>query len=242
MIKLPFQLDADTDRPMGLLVLQADETLEGEFASFFGDGMPPLYVSRVPSGAEVTEESLGAMETHLPSAARLLPNVRPYGVVGYACTSASAVIGSDRVAQMIRSGCEVAHVTDPLRAAIAQAHYLGLSRLALVSPYIEEVNEPLRRAFAAEGLSTDVFGSFEEREEANVARISTASIVEAAIELGRDASVEGVFLSCTNLRTLEALPTIRNEIAKPVLSSNQCLAWHMKRLDSGQTDQNTDTE
>lgn len=232
MNKLPFQLDADTATPMGLLVLQADETLEGEFANFFGDSMPPLYVSRVPSGAEVTEKSLGAMETELPRAASLLPNARPFGVVGYACTSASAVIGSDNVAQMIRSGCEVLHVTDPLRALIAQARHLGLSKLALVSPYIEEVNEPLRRVLASEGLSTDLFGSFEERDEPNVARISSTSIVEAAIQLGRDPSVDAVFLSCTNLKTQEALAAIRAEIAKPVLSSNQCLAWHMKRLNS----------
>ncbi|WP_120635758.1 hypothetical protein [Ruegeria sp. EL01] len=46
-----------------------------------------------------------------------------------------------------------------------------------MSPYIEEVNVPLRRAFAQNGTSADVFGTFGEAEEAKVVRISGQSIV-----------------------------------------------------------------
>ena len=136
---------------------------------------------------------------------------------------------------MVQRTCDVDIVTNPLRAAAACADDLGVSKLALLSPYIEEVNEPLRRSFAKHGLSTDVFGTFGQADEANVVRISTASIVDAACELGADPSVEAIFLSCTNLRTLAALPQIRERIGKPVLSSNQCLAWHMRRLNTRQS-------
>ena len=47
-----------------------------------------------------------------------------------------------------------------------------------------------------------------------------------AVETGCDA----VFLSCTNLRTLNVIPEIEARIGKPVLSSNQVLAWHLLRL------------
>ena len=36
-----------------------------------------------------------------------------------------------------------------------------------------------------------------------------------------------IFISCTNLNTLPIIKEIENEIGKPVLSSNQVLAWHM---------------
>lgn len=232
MTALPYKLDADDPalRPMGLIVLQADETIESDFRRLFRDEPASIHVTRIPSDPQVTTETLTRMKQALPAAADLLPKARKYGVVGYGCTSASSVIGSGAVETLIKQTCNTRAVTDPLRAAAACARDLGVSRFALLSPYVEEVNETLRAAFADHGLSMDVFGSFGVAEEATVVRINLRSVVDAAVELGRDSAVEAVFLSCTNLRTLEAIPQIRDRIGKPVLSSNQSLAWHMRRL------------
>ena len=189
-------------------------------------------MTRIPSGPHVSTNMLAQMEKDLPAAADLLPKARSYEVVGYGCTSASSVIGSERVEQMVKQTCDTRTVTNPLRAAVACAGELGVSRFALLSPYIEEVNTPLRQAFAEQGVSMDVFGTFGESSEEKVVRISTQSVVEAAVGLGSDPSVDAIFLSCTNLRTLSAIPQIEARIGKRVLSSNQSLAWHMKRLNS----------
>lgn len=232
MTQLPYTLDPDDPMapPMGLIVLQTDETIEPEFRHYFSDHPSPLFVTRIPSSAQVTTETLGAMEDNLARAADLLPKARSYPVVGYGCTSASSVIGSDVVEEMVKRTCDATVVTNPLRAATACAAHHGISKLALLSPYIEEVNVPLRAGFAKSGISTDVFATFAEGEEAKVVRISTKSVIEAAVALGSDPNVEGIFLSCTNLRTLQAIPVIRERINKPVLSSNQSLAWHMKSV------------
>lgn len=232
MIKLPYRLQPDDPKapPMGLVVLQTDETIEQELASYFSDLPNPLFVTRIPSSPEVSSTGLAAMEADLAAAAALLPTARPYPVVGYGCTSASSIIGSDRVEKVVQSTCNTAHVTNPLRAAIACARHLQVSSLALLSPYVEEVNQPLRTAFAAAGLSTDVFGSFAEATEAKVVRIAHHSIVEAAVKLGQNPQVEAIFVSCTNLRTRLAIPEIESRIQKPVLTSNQALAWHMRQI------------
>ena len=232
MTRLSYQVDPDnpTAPPIGLIVLQVDETLEPEIKAYFQDTPNPTYVTRIPSAPEVTVANLKGMETDLAAAATLLPTSRQYGAIGYGCTSASSVIGSKKVEALIKSCCDAQHVTDPLRATIANAQHMGVSRFALLSPYVEEVNTPLRASFAAHGITTDVFGSFEQPNEATVARISMSSIVDAASQLGSDPSVDSVFLSCTNLRTLDAIPLIQDRIGKPVLSSNQSLAWHLKHL------------
>ncbi|MEM7241382.1 MAG: Asp/Glu racemase [Pseudomonadota bacterium] len=216
-------------RPLGLIVLKTDETVEPEFHHYFADHPAPLFVSRIQNADSVTVETLSAMKADMTQSAAMLPN-QSYPVVGYACTSASSVIGSDAVEARVKKGCRTDHVTNPLRAAIACAADRGVSKFALVSPYIEDVNTPLRDAFSAAGLSTDVFGSFEEGHDPDVVRISVQSVVDAGVKLGSDTSVDAVFLSCTNLRTREAIPLIEAEIKKPVLSSNQALAWHMKAL------------
>ena len=231
-MKFDFDLSSDENSPspMGLVVLQVDETIEGEFREAFGTSKNQIFVTRIPSGLEVTAESLISMERHIKAAAKLLPQSREFSVIGYGCTSASAIIGSEKISELIKSGCHTRKVTNPLLAATEYAKHIKVSKLALLSPYIEEVNTPLRKAFGNNGLSTEVFGTFGEGKEEKVARISESSTIEAAITLGQNESVEAVFISCTNLRTFNCLGKIANEINKPVFSSNQSLAWHMKIL------------
>ncbi len=235
MNHLPYEIEPDDPvaAPLGLIVLQTDETIEADFRRYFADTPNPILVSRIPSGRNVTRDMLQQMQAELPAAAALLPSRMRFAVVGYGCTSASSLIGSEAVETLVQSTCDAAYVTNPLRAAIACCASQGVSRLALLSPYVEEVNEPLRKAFADNGIATEVFGTFSEADDANVARIAPSSIIAAALELGRDPSVDGVFLSCTNLRTYEAIPSIQTELGKPVLSSNQALAWHMRQIVDG---------
>ena len=231
-MKFDFYLSSDENSPspMGLVVLQVDETIEGEFREAFGTSKNQIFVTRIPSGLEVTAKSLISMERHIKAAAKLLPQSREFSVIGYGCTSASAIIGSEKISELIKSGCHTRKVTNPLLAATEYAKRIKVRKLALLSPYIEEVNTPLRKAFGNKGLNTEVFGTFGEGKEEKVARISESSTIEAAITLGQNESVEAVFISCTNLRTFNCLGKIANEINKPVFSSNQSLAWHMKKL------------
>ena len=231
-MKFDFHLSSNENSPppMGLIVLQVDETIEGEFREAFRTSKNQIFVTRIPSGLEVTAKTLSSMEDHISTSAKLLPKSREFSVIGYGCTSASAIIGSEKISDLIKSGCSTREVTNPLLAATEYAKHLGVTKLALLSPYIEEVNTPLRKAFEINGLSTKAFGTFGEGQEEKVARISESSTIEAAITLGQDPSTEAVFISCTNLRTFNCLDKIANKIDKPVFSSNQSLAWHMKKL------------
>ena len=83
---------------------------------------------------------------------------------------------------------------------------------------------------AGQGIETPVFGTFAEAEEARVARITPESIKKAALELVREGGVDGVFLSCTNLDTLDIIAPLQRECGLTVLSSNLVLAWHLCRL------------
>jgi len=50
--------------------------------------------------------------------------------------------------------------------------------------------------------------------------------------------MDALFISCTNLRALDLIPTLEKETGVPVMTSNQVLAWDMLRLaeiDRGET-------
>lgn len=81
-----------------------------------------------------------------------------------------------------------------------------------------------------QGIAVPGTLSFGEEVEARVARIAPSSIADAARDLARRNHLEGMFLSCTNLRTLDIIDPLTQELGLPVLSSNQCLAWHMAVL------------
>jgi maleate isomerase len=223
----PYTIEDDTLPRFGLIVLQVDETIESDFRRLFAPDSVRVHVSRVPSGRTLTPDSIATMETTLPGAASLLPGSGPLDVVGYACTSGTCLIGADRVRDLVRGATRANAVTDPLSAALAACRALGLVRVGIVSPYIPSVADPIRHAFEAAGITVPDTLSFGEETEAKVARIAPASIADAARTLARRSTLDGVFLSCTNLRTLDILGPLERELGLPVLSSNQVLAWHM---------------
>ena len=88
----------------------------------------------------------------------------------------------------------------------------------------------MRRNLEEAGLEIAAFGSFEESEEAVVARIAPASVLDAIVRVGAAAECEAVFASCTNLRATGVIAEAETRLGKPVITSNQALAWHMLRL------------
>jgi len=229
MSTFAFDLVPSQPPALGLIVLQTDEQIETDFRRLL-PGHAALHVSRVPSGREVTAETLQEMEGHLTASARLLPQAREFDVVGYGCTSGSAQIGPDVVAQRIRDGVSTRQVTNPVTSLIAACAAQGLTRLAILSPYIESVSNRLRTVLDDSGIATPVFGSFAEAEDAKVARIAPHSIERATLDFARDADVDAVFISCTNLRAVEVTATLQRQLDMPVLCSNLVLAWHMSVL------------
>jgi maleate isomerase len=233
----PFELGktVGTKANFGLIALQSDETIEHDLRRLLPGPEVGIYTSRVPSESDVSTESLAQMETTLSAAAKLLPPPMNFDVVGYGCTSGTSVIGSENIAKLIARGCRVNHVTEPVSALIAACRVLGVRKIAFLSPYVADVSQALRRVLAQNGLETTVFGSFDEGNEAKVARIAGHSIKAASLSLVEGSQAEAIFLSCTNLQTLNVIDEIEAQCGLPVLSSNQVLAWHMSVL-AEQTD------
>jgi maleate isomerase len=88
----------------------------------------------------------------------------------------------------------------------------------------------------AAGFDIITVSSFNQSDDFTVARISSASILNAILAIGARREVDGIFVSCTSLRTLKIIPEAEARIGKPVISSNQALAWHLLRL-ADQTNQ-----
>ena len=229
---LDFETDAGLGQKprIGLIVRQTDQTIEYEFARLMpGDGTA-LYHARIPNAMEVSPETLRQMQADLPRTAELLPPSFGFDAIGYACTSGATMIGEACVDEMIRAVHPGARTSNPLTACKAALSALGLRRIALLTPYPPEVTLEMQANLRAAGFETVAVASFNQSDDFTVARISAQSILDAVATIGARDEVEGVFVSCTSLRALDVIAEAEARIGKPVIASNQVLAWHLMRL------------
>ncbi|WP_299881503.1 Asp/Glu racemase [uncultured Sulfitobacter sp.] len=216
---------------LGLIVLQTDQTIEHEFAQMLGPEKDvALYAARIPNAMEVSPGTLRQMAIDLPNTAALLPEPFGFDVVGYACTSGATMIGEERVDSLIRGVHPQAKTTNPISATKAAMAALGLKRIALVTPYPVDVTLEMQTNLQNAGYETTAVATFGQSDDFTVARITGDSILQAVRQIGARDDCEGVFVSCTSLRALQIIPQAEAAIGKPVISSNQALAWHMMRL------------
>lgn len=216
---------------LGLIVLASDSSIEHEWRDIMGrvPGVA-LYQTRIAFDPHVTADSLRGMEAGLADcASRFVPGV-PFDVIAYGCTSAGMLIGSDAVERQVRSARPEVSVTDPFRASIAALKHLESRRIALITPYSEDINRSMRTSFINAGFEVPVAASFNRTNDNDAHRIAPQSIRESAEALGARDDVDAVFVSCTSLRVATVAEDAEAAIGKPVLASNLCLAWHCLRL------------
>jgi len=225
---MPYNVVSIEVTRIGFVVLQSDETIERDMMQMRGTA--DLFFSRVPSGQKVTAETLQSMAGHIKASAALFPQTLRLNAVGYGCTSGTAQIGVQEIERLVKSGTKTQAVSQPVSALVAACQHLKLKRIAFLSPYLEQVSANLRKVLQENGVETPVFGTFGEADESKVVRISGVSVQAAAHHLLADGGLDGIFLSCTNLRTMNLIAPMEAELGLPVLSSNLVLAWHLAQL------------
>ena len=224
---LPFTLDEGVGAAarIGLIVLSTDGTVEQEFRQVLAS-LPDvaLFQSRIWNDAAITPETLRAMEARIPDCAKVILPGAALDCLAYGCTSASMVIGPERVRDLLLEARGPKTATNPALAALATFQALSLRRIALLTPYLPSVNRMLRGFFQSRGIQVPVMGSFNEGDDPTVARIDSASIRAAAERLVAEPDVDGLFVSCTSVRLIESVAEIEAAVGKPVTSSNHALA------------------
>jgi maleate isomerase len=154
----------------------------------------------------------------------------PLDVVAYGCTSATMVIGKDKVHARIREVHPSVACTTPMEGTFAAFRALGARRICFLPPYVDEINRGMRRYIMEQGFQVPVMGSWNIADDGKVARLSVATVRKAALELAAGDDVDAVFVSCTNVRLAEDIEALETELGKPVVSSNHATAWHALRL------------
>ena len=215
---------------IGLIVLAPDWTIENEVTALCQLPGVAVFSNRIPMAPEVKLETLRAMGPNVTACADLLMPGFELDVVAYGCTSGTIAIGKEALFESIRSVRPGVACTTPIVAGVAGWERLGVGRIALMTPYIEEVNVAMRDFVLDHGIEVPVMGTFNNPLDEDVAAIDDQSLFDGIMKLGESNQVEGVFVSCTSLHVTPVIARAEEALGKPVISSNLALSWPSLRL------------
>ena len=218
---------------LGLMVPANNTTMESELLAWLPAGSS-CRTLRIPRG----EGLLGPDE--IPAyVARALELAKGYDpaqidIVAYGCTAAGVIGGPARDAGIQRELAAVTGkpVVTTANAMVEVLRHIGARRVAVVTPYLDPVNERLRAYLEQSGIAVTRLASFMAATTGELAAITPPQIAALARETMTSGS-DAMFIACSQLPTLEILDGLAREFGKPVWSSIKATAWRVERMLAG---------
>jgi len=213
---------------IGVLSLATDFNIEQDLRRIFPPGFEIL-TNRITNANPLTIGNLRAMAGDVTrAAAGILPG---YGIdaIIYGCTSGTIAIGNAKINELVHAAWPGIPVTNPVVAAHAAFDIFNARKISVLTPYSEEVNTEMGRQFLAPGYQLLNIAGFDFENDTRMTLISPETIHRAALEIC-DPQADLLFISCTALRASLVIEKIEQDLGKPVVSSNQALAWHIMQL------------
>ncbi len=206
---------------VGLLVPSSNTVMEVDFYRNLSADVT-LHVARIFMEETTVEAERRMIEEHTPLAARDLASVHP-DVVVFGCTSASAVYGADgdRVLQARLKDVTGAPTLGVMSSVLNALDGIEAKRVAVITPYIDALNAKIAERLVHHGLEVVAIHGMGISVNYDIALVRPNEIVDFAGQQLADVSVDCIFVSCTNLRAMEALPELTIRFDVPVITSNK---------------------
>ncbi|MEM4383002.1 MAG: aspartate/glutamate racemase family protein [Candidatus Caldarchaeum sp.] len=210
---------------VGVIIPSSNTTMEYEFNRAL-QGVATVHAARVWL-ERVEVDELRKIESEPVREARKLATAA-VDVIAFGCTSGSFVGGWEQYVQIEKeiktsTGLECVATSGAVLRALK---HLGFRKICLVTPYTSDITS-LEAAFLR-GHGFEVVCSYHASfvDNREIGRIRDEEVVEWVGKTSyREADT--IFISCTNLRTFNAIKHIEEMAGKPVVSSNSSTLWNV---------------
>src|SRR5688572_21025922 len=169
---------------VGLMVPANNTTMEPELLAWLPEGSSCRTV-RIPRGkGMLTPETL---PDYLAQAIALAKDLRDpdIDVIVYGCTAAGFMAGPAKDADVAMQLAAITkkRVVTTASSMTAVLKDIGAHKIALITPYLDQVNERLKVFVHEAGVSVEAFSSFYAKTTDELAAITSAQIAERAREI-----------------------------------------------------------
>ncbi len=180
---------------------------------------------------EVAVSELLDMEKKIEEEALKLADAK-VEVMAFGCTSGSLIrgLGHDKeIVSRIEKAANIPAVTTA-RAVVNALRAPNLSRISVATPYTDDINILERRFLEQNGFTVVKIEGLGITDNLEIGRQKPETIIRM-VEHVDTLQGEGIFLSCTNLPTVELIASLEKRFGKPVISSNTAtLRFMLKRI------------
>jgi maleate isomerase len=219
--------DARSTGRIGVIVPSSNVNLEPDVSLLLPEGVT-AHFARVgdydPDVVPDSEEMRAFGAEDAESAARMLA-AADVGVVVYGCTSGTLAHGPDFDRELAARLAEVAGVPAVTAAGglVEALTSLGVTRIGLASPYVEELHAEAQTFLEACGFRV-VASAFPPKPLTSRGQRALRPADAHALGLRADTpEAEALVVSCTDLRAVETIAALEHDLGKPVITSNQAL-------------------
>src|SRR6202165_1089272 len=209
-----------------LIVVPENNTTMERGISALCPALAPIQVARVkrPARTLLLEDLPAYAEATLDAIKPFA--AEPWDLVIYGCTAAGFLGGPGSNARMVERlrECTRASVISTSGAMIDALRSAGVSQTAVVTPYLQPVNDGLRDYLERSSIAVETLNSFFCKTTAALGAITEDQVLDLARSTVTPRS-KSVFVACSQLPTLNVVARLRAELDIPVASSIQATAW-----------------
>ncbi len=213
---------------IGLVIPSVNTMTEPQFNQYAPDGVE-VHVTRVriayPDGRLIPSRDL---LPEVVQAAQLLADAR-CDLIVFHCTASSMEAGM-KAEREIAGAIEKAtgrKSTTTASAVLAAFRSLGITKVVLVSPYPASTNQHEVRFLAEAGIQVLHDCALDLPSSEWTTRPGQFWVETSLAEA--DSAADALFLSCTNVRAVEAVEALEARTDHPVVTSNQAVLWYALR-------------
>ena len=212
----------------GLIIPSSNTIIEREFSKIHPDNIT-FHFSRLKL-KNVSIDELEAMKENVEEASELLVDAK-VDLICYACTSGSLYGGlknEEEIVKKIETKTKIKAITTA-KSVIEALNRLKVKNISVATPYSQEINLKVREFLENNGfniLKLEGLGITDNLKIGNVDLMEVYDLAKRAYKK----SAECLFISCTNLGTIELIDTLENELNLYVISSNTAILWNILRI------------
>jgi maleate isomerase len=220
------QIDYGARLRVGMIVPSGNIVSEAQVRAMLPKGVA-INVTRLPLTGS-SPASLQGMLVGLEAAAQLLAHAR-VDLIAFNCTAVSTFsleIESqikDRISRA--TGIPTVLTSEGIVCALKA---VAATKVALLTPYPADVNEREIGFLNANGIEVVTEAGMGLDHPGDMASLTPSQWYDFVCE-HKNPDAQAYFISCTAIRSAEVISALESELGRPVITSNQAIAWHCLR-------------
>jgi len=218
---------SDKVKRFGVLVPPANVTVEDEFRMFVPEGIQ-YHIGRLfRKSFDTNYDTMKEMVESTSHAAACVAQTKPE-LIAWACTSGSFIDGvshDEGISRRIVDETGIPAITTSA-AMIAALKAVGAKRVYLVTPYVQDLNDREVQFLEENGFSVTHTASFLHPHTLLIRATTSDEVMDLVLkEKDKAGDFDSVFISCTQLHSLDRVAAIEARLGVPVVTSNQATLW-----------------